>query len=57
MGKIKGMGIALVTPFKADMSVDFEALQRLVEYQVSSGADFLCVLCTTAETPTLTPEE
>ena len=51
------MGIALVTPFKADMSVDYDALQRLVEFQVSSGADFLCVLCTTAETPTLTPEE
>ena len=57
MGKIKGMGIALVTPFKADMSVDYDALQHLVEFQVSSGADFLCVLCTTAETPTLTPEE
>lgn len=57
MAKIKGMGIALVTPFKADMSVDYEALKRLVEYQVGAGADFLAVLCTTAETPTLTPEE
>ncbi len=57
MAKIQGMGIALITPFKADMSVDYEALERLVEYQVSSGADFLAVLCTTAETPTLTPEE
>lgn len=57
MGKIKGMGIALVTPFKTDLSVDYKALQHLVEYQVSSGADFLAVLCTTAETPTLTPEE
>jgi len=51
------MGIALVTPFKADMSVDYDALKRLVEYQVASGADFLAVLCTTAETPTLNPEE
>lgn len=57
MGNIKGMGIALITPFKADMSVDYEALLRLVEYQVSSGADFLAVLCTTAETPTLSAEE
>ena len=57
MAKIQGMGIALITPFKADMSVDYDALERLVEYQVSSGADFLAVLCTTAETPTLTPEE
>lgn len=57
MANIKGMGVALVTPFKADMSVDYEALRKLVEYQVSSGADFLAVLCTTAETPTLTPDE
>lgn len=57
MGNIKGMGVALVTPFKTDMSVDYEALQHLVEYQVSSGADFLAVLCTTAETPTLTAAE
>lgn len=57
MVKIKGMGVALITPFKADMTVDYEALQRLVEYQVSKGADFLAVLCTTAETPTLTADE
>lgn len=57
MSKIKGMGIALITPFKTDGSVDYTALQHLVEFQVSSGADFLCVLCTTAETPTLTPDE
>lgn len=57
MANIKGMGIALITPFKADMSVDYEALLRLVEFQVSSGADFLAVLCTTAETPTLSAEE
>lgn len=57
MSRIKGMGIALVTPFTTDMQVDYEALKRLVEYQVSAGADFLAVLCTTAETPTLTAEE
>lgn len=57
MAKIQGMGIALITPFKSDFSVDYQALRRLVEYQVSAGADFLAVLCTTAETPTLTAEE
>ncbi|MDO4496865.1 MAG: dihydrodipicolinate synthase family protein, partial [Bacteroidales bacterium] len=57
MAKIQGMGIALITPFKADFSVDYEALRHLVEFQVSAGADFLAVLCTTAETPTLTAEE
>ena len=55
--KFKGLGIALVTPFKADGSVDYEALVRLVDFQLSHGADFLCILGTTAETPTLTAEE
>lgn len=57
MKKIEGMGIALITPFKSDYSVDYEALERLVEFQVSAGADFLAILATTAETPTLTLEE
>ncbi len=51
------MGVALVTPFKEDGSVDYDSLLRLVEYQVQNGIDFLCVLGTTAETPTLTAEE
>lgn len=51
------MGVALITPFKEDGSVDYDALVRLVEYQVQNGVDFLCVLGTTAETPTLTAEE
>jgi len=53
----KGLGIALVTPFKADGSVDDDALERLVEYQLQNGADFLCILATTGETPCLTDEE
>lgn len=51
------MGVALITPFKEDGSVDYTALVRLVEYQLQNGTDFLCVLGTTAETPTLTSEE
>ena len=51
------MGVALITPFKEDNSVDYDALLRLVDYQVQNGTDFLCVLGTTAETPTLTKEE
>ncbi len=54
---LKGMGVALITPFKADESVDYEALGRLVDYQVQNGTDYLVVLGTTAETPTLTEEE
>ena len=53
----KGLGIALVTPFKQDGSVDYDALLRLVEYQLENGADFFCILATTGETPTLTAEE
>ncbi|MBD5326831.1 MAG: 4-hydroxy-tetrahydrodipicolinate synthase [Bacteroides sp.] len=54
---LKGMGVALITPFKADKSIDFSALARLIEYQIKNGIDFLVVLGTTAETPALTPDE
>ena len=53
----KGLGIALITPFKDDGSVDYEAILRLVDYQLNNGADFFCILATTGETPTLTAEE
>ena len=53
----KGLGIALVTPFAKDGAVDYKSLIRLVEYQLNNGADFLCILATTGETPTLTAEE
>ena len=47
----------MITPFKEDESVDYEALARLVDYQLQNGTDYLVVLGTTAETPTLTEEE
>ena len=53
----KGLGIALITPFNEDGSVDYKSLMRLVKYQLDNGADFFCILATTGETPTLTPEE
>ena len=53
----RGLGIALITPFQTDGSIDFEALDRLVEYQIKGGADFLCIMGTTAETPTLSRDE
>ncbi|MBR3513681.1 MAG: 4-hydroxy-tetrahydrodipicolinate synthase [Bacteroidaceae bacterium] len=55
--KFRGLGIALITPFRTDGSIDTDALIRLVEFQISHGADFLCIMGTTAETPTLTPDE
>ena len=55
--KFKGLGIALVTPFKANGDIDYEALTRLVEYQLQNGVDFLCIMGTTAETPCLSADE
>ena len=54
---LKGMGVALITPFKEDESVDFDALSKLVEYQIQNGTDYLVILGTTAEPPTLTEDE
>ena len=53
----KGTGIALITPFKADFSVDTDALTRIVNHVIDNGADFLVVLGTTSEAPTLTANE
>lgn len=53
----KGTGIALVTPFKSDFSVDVEALTKIVNHVIRNGADFLVVLGTTSEAPTLSSEE
>jgi 4-hydroxy-tetrahydrodipicolinate synthase len=55
--KLRGMGVALITPFKENESVDYEALMRMTDYLIQNNTDFLCVLGTTAETPTLTEEE
>lgn len=51
------MGVALVTPFNEDESIDYDALASLVEFQIKNGTDYLVVCGTTAETPTLTQEE
>ena len=52
-----GSGVALVTPFDASMQVDFDALKRLVEFQVDNGTDFLVIQGTTGESPTLSMTE
>jgi 4-hydroxy-tetrahydrodipicolinate synthase len=53
----KGTGVALVTPFKNDETIDFDALRNLVRMQIDGGTDFLVVQGTTGESPTLTAEE
>ena len=59
MGKVnlKGMGVAMITPFMNNGDVDYAALSRLIDYQLQNGTDYLVVLGTTAETSTLTQEE
>ena len=57
MKQFRGTGVALVTPFTSNGEIDFEALERLVNYQVDNGVDYLVVLGTTGETATLTKEE
>ena len=53
----KGTGVALITPFKQDQSVDTEALIKTVNHVINNGADFLVALGTTSEAPTLNAEE
>ena len=57
MTKFIGTGVALITPFKSDLSIDFEALERLVEYNIENGTDYLVISGTTGESVTVTPEE
>ncbi len=53
----RGLGVALVTPFNEDGTVDYESLASIIAYQLDNGADFLCILATTGETPCLSAEE
>lgn len=57
MSILKGVGVALVTPFNEDLSVDFESLTKLVEYNIENGTNYLVVLGTTAEAATLSSNE
>lgn len=57
MSILKGVGVALVTPFNEDLSVDFESLTKLVEFNIENGTNYLVVLGTTAEAATLSSDE
>lgn len=57
MTKFIGTGVALITPFNADLSIDFDALERLVEYNIANGTDYIVISGTTGESITVTPEE
>ena len=57
MQKFIGTGVALITPFKEDLSVDFDALIKLVNYNIENGTDYLVINGTTGESGTITKEE
>lgn len=57
MKELTGLGTALITPFKEDKSIDFDALHRLLDIQLTNKTDYIVVLGTTAETTTLTTKE
>lgn len=57
MTKFIGTGVALITPFHEDLSIDFDALERLVEYNINNGTEYLVISGTTGESVTVTAEE
>ncbi len=57
MADITGTGVALVTPFKEDYSIDYESLKSLIEHTTSGGVDYLVIMGTTAETATVSKKE
>src|SRR5690606_32743251 len=57
MKELTGTGVALITPFKSDFSVDVEGLRNVVDFNIEKGIDYLVVLGTTAESATLSKEE
>ena len=54
---LSGCGAAMITPFKADMTIDWENLARMIDYVIDGGTNYIVALGTTAETPTLTNKE
>ncbi len=54
---LHGTGVAIITPFKSNLQVDYEALEKLIDYIIKNGVEYLVTLGTTGETPTLTKEE
>lgn len=57
MKEFYGTGVALITPFKDDLSIDFDALEKLVQYNIDNGTNYLVVSGTTGESVTITKEE
>ena len=57
MDKIKGTGVALITPFNQDLSIDYDGLENLINYQIDGGIDYLVLMGTTGESAVLSKQE
>ncbi|HXR82808.1 MAG TPA: 4-hydroxy-tetrahydrodipicolinate synthase [Hanamia sp.] len=57
LNKLTGTGVALITPFKKNHEVDFDALEKMIDFVIDNGVEYLVTLGTTGETPTLTDKE
>lgn len=55
--KLRGTGVALVTPFNADLTIDFDGLTKLVNHQIENGTNYLVIMGTTGESPTISANE
>ena len=57
MAIFKGAGVAIVTPFKEDLSVDYDQLEKLIDYQIDNGTDSIIICGTTGESSTMSHDE
>ncbi len=55
--ELKGTGVALITPFNDNFDIDFDALEKVIDFVIKGGVEYLVTLGTTGETPTLTANE
>ena len=57
INKLRGTGVAIITPFKKNKSVDYEALASVIDFVINNGVEYIVTLGTTGETPTLSKNE
>jgi len=57
INKLTGTGVAIITPFKKNHDVDFDALEKMIDFVIDGGVEYIVTLGTTGETPTLTKKE
>ena len=55
--QLRGTGVAIVTPFQADLSIDYVALDRIIDFLIAGGVEYIVTMGTTGETPTISKKE